>query len=72
MQAISIGGVDCATKVGSICTRFVDMGDPFKYQVENGISKLFDFRGQNIDVPGQAVFILKDSVIHGEEGKKSM
>ena len=48
------------------------MGDPFKYQVENGISKLFDFRGQNIDVPGQAVFILKDSVIHGEEGKKSM
>ena len=60
VQAISIGGRDCATKVGSVCACFVDMGSPVKTQVENGLSKIFDFRGQTIDVSNQAVFILKD------------
>ena len=49
VQAISRGGGDCATKVGALCDRFVDMGSPVKNQVENGLSKLFDFRGQTID-----------------------
>ena len=38
----------------------VDMGPPVKIQVENGLSKLFDFRGQTVDVSDQAVLILKD------------
>ena len=33
VQAISREGVDYATKVGSICARFVDMGSPVKTQV---------------------------------------
>ena len=28
LQAISRGEVDCTTKVGSLCARFVDMGAP--------------------------------------------
>ena len=47
------------------------MGAPVKIQVENGLCKLFDLRGQTIDVSDQAVFILKDSGIHEEEGKKT-
>ena len=39
--------------------------------MENDLSKLFDFWGQTIDVYDQAVFILKDLVIHDEEGKKT-
>ena len=66
VQAISRVGGDCDTKVGSLCARFVDMGSPVKTQVENGLSELFDFQGQTIDVPYQAVFILKDSGLHDE------
>ena len=39
--------------------------------MENGLSKLFNFRGQTIDVSDQDVFILKDSVLHDEEVKKT-
>ena len=49
---------------------FVDMVVPVKTQVENGISKIFDFRCQTIDVSDQAVFILKDLGLHDEEGEK--
>ena len=58
VQEISKGGGDCATKVGSLCACFVDMGDPVKTQVENCISKIFGFQGQTIDVSDQAVFHL--------------
>ena len=71
MQEISRGVGDCATKVGSLCARFVDMGAPVKTQVENGLSKILDFRGQTIAVSDQSVFNLKDSGIHNEEGKKT-
>ena len=47
------------------------MGSPAKTQVENGLRKLFNFRSQTIDVSDQAVFVLKDSVIHDEEEKKN-
>ena len=47
------------------------MGAPVKTQVENGLRKLFNLRGQTIDVSDQAVFILKDSGLHDEEGKKT-
>ena len=47
------------------------MGFPVKTKVENGLRKLFDLWGQTIDVYDQAVFILKDSGIHDEEGKKT-
>ena len=47
------------------------MGAPVKTQVENGISKLLDFRGHTIDLSDKAVFILNDSGIHDEEGKKT-
>ena len=53
VQAISRGGGDCATNVGALCARFVDMGAPVKPQVENGLSKLFDFRGNTIYVSYQ-------------------
>ena len=45
VQAISIGGGDCATKVGALCVYFVDMGDLVKTQVLNVLSNLFDLRG---------------------------
>ena len=48
-----------STKVGALCDSFVDMGDPVKIQVGNGISKLFDFRGQTVDLSDQAIFIFK-------------
>ena len=70
VRAISRGGGDCATKVGSLCAHFVDTGSLVKTQVENGLSKIFDFWGQTIDVSDQDVFILKDSGLHYEEGKK--
>ena len=44
---------------------------PFKTQAENGLSKIFDIQGQNIDVSDQAVFILKDLGLHDDEGKKT-
>ena len=71
MQAISTGGGDCATKVRSLCARFVDMGSLVKTQAENGISKIFDVQGQTIDVSDQYIFILKDSSLQDEEGKKT-
>ena len=46
------------------------MGAPVKTQVENGLNKLFYFRGQTIDVLGQSLFILNNSGIHDEEGEK--
>ena len=42
------------------------MGVPVKTRVENGISKLFNLRGQTIDKSDQAVFILKDSGLRDE------
>ena len=64
VQAISRVGEDCATKVGALCAHFVDMGALVTTQVENLLSKLFDFRGHNIDVSDQAVFIFKDQGLH--------
>ena len=71
MQDISKGGGDCTTKVGSLCACFVDMGSPVKSQLENGLREIFDFWRQTIDMSDQASFILKDSVLHDEEGKKT-
>ena len=45
VEGISISGGDCATKVGSLFSLLVDMGALVKTQVENGISKIFDFLG---------------------------
>ena len=50
VQVISRGGGYCAKNFGSLCDRFVDLADPGKIQVENGLSKLFDLQGQTIDV----------------------
>ena len=71
VQAISKVGGDFSTKVGSLCDCFVDIGDPVKIQVKNGLNKLFNFQGQTIDVSDQAVFTFKDSGLHDEEGKKT-
>ena len=51
VQEISRGGGNCATKVGTLCTRFVEMRAPVKTQVENRVIKLFDFWRQTIDTP---------------------
>ena len=59
-QAISSRGGDCTTKVGSLWNLFFDMGPQVKTQVENGLSKLFDFRVQTIDTSDQVVSTLKD------------
>ena len=64
VQAISSGVGDCATKVGSMCAHFVDLGALVKNPVENGLSKLLDFCVQKIDVSDQAVFTLKYSGLH--------
>ena len=50
---------------------FLNMEVLVKNQVENGLSKLFDLRGQTIDVSDQAVFTLNDSGLHNEEGIKT-
>ena len=71
MQSISRGGGYCATKVGSLCAHFVDMGSLVKIQVENGLSNLLDFRGQTINVSDYSSLILKDSDIYDEEGNKT-
>ena len=71
MQAISRGGGDCATRSEALCAHFVNMGELFKTQLENGLSKLFDYWGQTIAVSKQVVFILKNSGIRDEEEKKS-
>ena len=42
-----------------MCACFVDMGAPVKTQAENGLSKLFKFWGQTIDVSDQNIFTLK-------------
>ena len=47
------------------------MGSPVKTQVENGLSKIFDFRGQKIDVSDQDVFNLKYSGLHDKKGNKT-
>ena len=47
------------------------MVPPVKTQMENGLSKLFNFQGQTIDMSYQAFFILKDLVPHDEEGNKT-
>ena len=39
--------------------------------MENRISKIFDFWVQTIDVSNQIIFILNDSGLHDEEGKKT-
>ena len=70
MQVISREGGYCAINVGDMCAHFVDMGAPVKIQVVNGLSKIFDFRGQNIDASEQAVFTLNYSDLHDEEGGK--
>ena len=70
VQAISRGGGYYATNVGAPCARFVDMVSPVKTQVKNGLTKIFDFWAQTINMSDQAVFTLKDSCLHDEEGKK--
>ena len=70
VQAISRGVGDCATKVGSLCARFVDIGAPVKNQGGNGLSKILDLWVQTIYVSDQGVFILKDLGNHDEEGEK--
>ena len=40
-----------------------------KTQAENGLKKLFDFRGQNIDVYDQELFLLKFTGLNEKEGK---
>ena len=70
VQEISRGGGDWATKVGALCDRFVYMGSPVKTQVENGMSKLFNFWGHTINTSEQAVFTLNYSVLHDEEVNK--
>ena len=42
------------------------MGAPVNTLVENGLSKLFDFRGKIIDVSDKSIFILKDLGLHDE------
>ena len=66
VQAISRGVGDRATKFWVLCDRFVDMRAPVKKQAENGLNKLFDLRGQTIDMSEQDVFILNDSGNHDE------
>ena len=43
---------------------FFDMGSPVKNQVENGLIKLLDLRGQTIDFSDLAIFTLKDKGLH--------
>ena len=66
VQAILRGGVDFATKVGSLCACFIDMWPPTKTQVENVLNNILNLRGQTIDVSDQAVLTLRDLGLHNE------
>ena len=70
VQAISRGVVDCTTKVGALCDHSFYIGYPVKTQVGNGLSMLFNLRGQTIDTSDQSVLTLNDSGIFDEEGNK--
>ena len=69
VQAILRGVGDCATKFGSLCANFIDMGPPVKNQVEIEFSKLFYFQGQKIGVSDESFCTLKDSNLCDKEGK---
>ena len=69
-QDISREGGDCATNFGYLLSRCFYMVYLVKTHVENGLSKLFDLRGQTIDMSDRDVFTLKYSGLHDEEGKK--
>ena len=71
VQALRRGGGGCYTKVVALCARLVYLGAPVKIQVENVLSKLFNFRGQTIDMSDQAVFTLKYLGLFGEEVNKT-
>ena len=70
-QAIIRRGQDCATKVGALCARFVDIVDPVKTHVKNGLNKIFDLQGQSIDVSDQDLFVLTHESLHEKEGRKT-
>ena len=53
-----------------MCDCFIVMGAPVKNQVENGLIKIFDFRGQTIYVSTKSFFTLNDLGLHDEEGNK--
>ena len=67
VQDISLGGGYYATKVGSLWTHFFDIEYLVKNQAESGMDKIFNFRGQNIDVYNQAIFILTYTGIQYKE-----
>ena len=46
------------------------MVSPLKTQVVNGLDRLFGLWGHNIDVSDQDVFILKNTGLRNDEGKK--
>ena len=50
---------------------FYGTGYPVRTRVGNGLSKLLDLQGHTIYVSDQEIFILRDSGIHDEEGKKN-
>ena len=70
VQEISKVEGDCTTKVRYLCESFLDIGVTAKSQVGNGLSKIFDFLDQTIDVSDQAFFTLKYSGLHEKEGNK--
>ena len=69
VQDISQGGVYCRTKVGVLCAYSVDMAHPVKNWAGNGMQKIFNFWGHNIDVYDQYVFVITD-VDHNDEERK--
>ena len=58
VQGVSRGVGYYATKVGALCARFFGMGPTVKTNMENGLNKLFNLRGQTIEVFDQAFFTL--------------
>ena len=70
-QAISRYVGECATNGGALCTHFNDMGFTMKTQVENGLNKLFNFKGKTSDVSDQAVLFLNIWVFMMKKERKS-
>ena len=48
------------------CIPVFDTIAPAKTQTENGLDKLFDLQGQNIDVLDQYIFIFMYTYLHDE------
>ena len=71
VQAISIGGGDCATNFGDLCACFFIWEPRLKSRCKMVSLRSFVSEGRPLMCLNEPFFTLKDLVIHYEEGNKT-